>query len=187
MNSEAVLPSGATLVIQSKTKGEFTGGASSLYSPWLDISPTPFDTVSLWAAGISMTETPFVISLDSPSEKTTSRWFKETLPQMWKLLFLPREWKSDNPSQINPKNIEKMIGLLLNNLDFDTPSPTVVPTSRGGVQVEWHQNGVDLEIETYDSGKAEYFFCGSAGEQEGPVANMPGILRQFTKALRPGG
>jgi len=30
----------------------------------------------------------------------------------------------------------------------DTPVPSVCPTNRGGVQVEWHERGIDLEIET---------------------------------------
>ena len=29
----------------------------------------------------------------------------------------------------------------------DLPSPSIVPTSRGGVQIEWHVKGIDLEIE----------------------------------------
>ena len=29
----------------------------------------------------------------------------------------------------------------------DTLEPTVVPTSKGSVQLEWHEHGIDLEVE----------------------------------------
>ncbi|HEY3241769.1 MAG TPA: hypothetical protein VGM03_00330 [Phycisphaerae bacterium] len=32
-------------------------------------------------------------------------------------------------------------------LPDDAPAPAVVPTSRGGLQLEWHTRGIDLEIE----------------------------------------
>jgi hypothetical protein len=28
----------------------------------------------------------------------------------------------------------------------DAAAPTLVPTNGGGIQLEWHQNGVDLEV-----------------------------------------
>ncbi len=28
----------------------------------------------------------------------------------------------------------------------ETPRPSVVPTSHGGIQLEWHTRGIDLEV-----------------------------------------
>ena len=33
--------------------------------------------------------------------------------------------------------------------------PAIVPTSAGGAQVEWHDAGIDLEIECYPDGRIE--------------------------------
>ena len=33
----------------------------------------------------------------------------------------------------------------------ETPLPSLVPTSQGGIQAEWHQEGIDLEIEATSS------------------------------------
>ena len=70
-------------------------------------------------------------------------------------------------------------------LDPDTSPPAVVPTTRGGVQVEWHLNGIDFEIEAYDANKLEYFFNGPKGEEEGIIEDNPDILKQFTRWLKP--
>ncbi len=32
-------------------------------------------------------------------------------------------------------------------MQSDTPTPAVVPTSRGGVQLEWHTREIDVEVE----------------------------------------
>ena len=31
-------------------------------------------------------------------------------------------------------------------MDASIPTPQIVPTADGGVQVEWHQNGLDIEL-----------------------------------------
>jgi hypothetical protein len=37
--------------------------------------------------------------------------------------------------------------LLLSVTSDTVPKPAVVPTVRGGVQLEWHTRGIDLEVE----------------------------------------
>jgi hypothetical protein len=46
----------------------------------------------------------------------------------------------------------------LSVLDSGTPKPSVVPTSRGGIQLEWHRAGVDLEIEIESPDRVNVFF-----------------------------
>ena len=99
-------------------------------------------------------------------------------------MWLPRDWNSDNPRQIEPKSIEKILAVLLTILDSDSTPPAVVPTTRGGVQVEWHQNGIDLEIEAFNSSKLEYYFSDSNGEQDRTIEDDPAILKQFTGCLK---
>lgn len=63
------------------------------------------------------------------------------------LLVLPPNWDSYGAQPIDPRCIEYARTLLRSIMKPDTPAPAVVPTSQGGVQLEWHTKGLDLEIE----------------------------------------
>ena len=43
-------------------------------------------------------------------------------------------------------------------MDESTPAPQLVPTPSGGIQAEWHENGIDLEIETLSSTRFAFYF-----------------------------
>lgn len=88
---------------------------------------------------------------------------------------------------IDMSAIKSTLELLTKILVNDTPPPSVVPTWDGGVQVEWHCNGVDLEIEVSADQESEYYFFDhrSNEEAEGKVrGNVDQISRYVKKLLR---
>ena len=184
MTLDAALTWDRTFAICNKPKPDFAGGISSLRNSWLNIPPSPFDTVSLPEVGISLQEHEVVVSFRTTSEIRSAKWLNQTIAEIVRLMWLPRDWNSDNPRQIEPKSIEKILAVLLTILDSDSTPPAVVPTTRGGVQVEWHQNGIDLEIESFNSSKLEYYFSDSKGDKEGTIEDDPAILKQFTSRLK---
>jgi len=62
------------------------------------------------------------------------------------LLQLPGGWNSYNAKQIRKQNVTAALNLLDRIMRPGTPAPIVVPTVRGGVQLEWHTKGINLEI-----------------------------------------
>ena len=60
---------------------------------------------------------------------------------------LQANWDTYGALQVNRQCMVTAIVLLLTSSRPNTPSPDVVPTVRGGVQLEWHRGGIDLEIE----------------------------------------
>ncbi len=184
MTLDLALPSGGTFLIDDKSKPKFVAGISSLQDSWVYTSPSPFDTMSLLEVGVSGEENTVIVSFNTASEKSSAKWLSQTVVELVRLLGLPKDWNSDNPERINLKAIEKILALLLAILDSDSTPPVVVPTSRGGVQVEWHQNGIDFEIKAFNSSKLEYFFSGPSGEQEGTIENDPTTLKRFTRCLK---
>jgi hypothetical protein len=184
MNVDVALPLKGTFAIQHKLMSEFAGGISSLHNSWTPSFPYPFDTMSLPEVRVSMQENITVVFLKIAPEISSARWLNQTVPELVRLLWLPEGWNSDNPERINPRAVEKILMLLLAILESDSPPPIVVPTTRGGIQVEWHQNGIDLEIESFNSSKVEYYFSDSKGEKEGTIEDDPAILKRFTSRLK---
>ena len=95
-----------------------------------------------------------------------TKWFTSTFDAMV-ALFRGSSFPSPIPRSIQLKLVANMLTILIEVLDSQTPPPSVVPTWEGGLQVEWHRNGVDLEIEVSPSGNIEYFFASPDEEREG--------------------
>lgn len=85
-----------------------------------------------------------------------------TLDRIVELMELAPNWDSYGGSQIDPACILESVRLLLAVTTENTPLPSVVPTSQGGVQLEWHTNGVDLEVEVISPPR----FSASFGESD---------------------
>jgi len=67
------------------------------------------------------------------------------------LLNLPENWDSCGAAKIAPHKARQAIVFyetLVNEM------PSIIPTRGGGIQFEWHVNGVDIEIDIND--KNEY-------------------------------
>src|SRR4030042_439922 len=120
MTLEVALPSGRTFGLQNKTSPEFAGGISSLRNSWIRTSPSPFDTVSLPEVGVSIKENTVVVSLGSALEMRSAKWLNQTLPEIIELLWLPKDWNSDNPKHITSRVVERILAILLSILDPDT-------------------------------------------------------------------
>ena len=80
-------------------------------------------------------------------QKDPPTWLKETEEILRGFATLPEGWDSYGAKSIERHAIDSAIELLRRMIQHDTPQPAVVPTNRGGIQIEWHTRGVDLEIE----------------------------------------
>jgi len=82
-----------------------------------------------------------------------SRWLESDLWQysvrrnIAELLDLSDNWDSYGAAAIRPEYAASAIRLLQSIMDSETLAPSVVPTNLGGIQIEWHASGIDLEIE----------------------------------------
>ena len=74
-------------------------------------------------------------------------WVTPTVNALGRLLAMPRNWDSYGARPIDPASVGAAIELAFSLMTDSTPTPAVVPTSGGGVQLEWHTRGIDLEIE----------------------------------------
>lgn len=75
------------------------------------------------------------------------RWVEPTLRTLGQLLLLPTDWDSFGGRAVHPSCVWSAWDLLRSVMRPDSPAPAVVPTNRGGVQLEWHSGAIDVEIE----------------------------------------
>jgi hypothetical protein len=64
-----------------------------------------------------------------------------------------------------------------------TPPPQVVPSSSGGVQLEWHEKGIDLELHITAPYECEMWFRDSQNPQAQPISLE--ITNDFSELKRP--
>ena len=108
-------------------------------------------------------------------------WANPTIEAMLNLT-MTDIWTSGG-MRTQPAAVVSILRLLLEILDDHTPPPGVVPTWDGGVQVEWHRNNVDFEIESDPHGAIEYFFKDTDEEREGRVWDDFGQLAKYVQAV----
>lgn len=70
-----------------------------------------------------------------------------TIRALVKLLDLEYNWDSYGAPRIGIEGIIAAIRFVDSTFHDDMLAPSVVPTSGGGVQLEWHVDGVDREME----------------------------------------
>jgi hypothetical protein len=90
-------------------------------------------------------------------------WYAPTLAAAASLLQLPDNWDQHGASQVKPAIVQAAMTLLNSIMLDETPAPSVVPTVRGGIQLEWHTRRVDLEIEFISPDRMQVLFEGSDG------------------------
>jgi len=64
----------------------------------------------------------------------------------------PENWDSYGARQINIYPILKGLQVLSRIMQYNIPIPIVFPTTKGGIQFEWHMSHMDLEVEITPNG-----------------------------------
>jgi hypothetical protein len=99
-----------------------------------------------------------VISLGAHRRKPASRaavglgrsgtpaWEKEVVAALCRFLELPKGWDSYGGKPLRHDTGMFALQVLSDVISEAVPSPFVVPVATGGVQFEWHQNDLDIEL-----------------------------------------
>ena len=69
-----------------------------------------------------------------------------TVVKLFALRNLRAGWDSYGAQPIRQEIIERTAQWIPSILQASTPEPAVVPQAEGGLQLEWHRKGIDLEI-----------------------------------------
>jgi hypothetical protein len=73
-------------------------------------------------------------------------WHQEIVDTLCRYLTLPAGWDSYNGKPLRHDTGMFALQVLNAVLGPSIPAPHIVPGSDGGVQIEWHQNQLDIEL-----------------------------------------
>jgi len=84
-----------------------------------------------------------------------ARWAPSVAHALRQLRDLPPGWDSYGAHRVQEGAVHSAFEILWAIADDpQLPQPSIVPTSAGGLQIEWHRPGVDLELEIAPNGNA---------------------------------
>ena len=103
--------------------------------------------------------------------KARPAWFMPVLQGFADLATLTEGWDGSGAARIDRATINRALGAIEQLLPSDAPAPSVVPVPDSGLQIEWHRNRRDLEIEFSPGGAVEFYYFDedTEEEREGPI------------------
>lgn len=105
-------------------------------------------------------------------------WHDSVIKQLVELSKLDDGWDGFGAGPIGGDVITFACSVLEEIMSTSTPAPHITPMSNEGLMLEWHQNGIDLEIEIEKPGNVWMSFEDQIEhiEEEYPLSNDFGKL-----------
>lgn len=100
------------------------------------------------------------------------QWFPTIASKIHHLARLQDGWDGYGASAIDHDTLIFAVDVLGQFLRPSLPEPQIVPTSQGGLQFEWHINGVDLEIEVREPFSVGLYFEDLRAPDEEPLERV---------------
>jgi hypothetical protein len=99
------------------------------------------------------------------------QWEVEVIRRLVGLLDLPEGWDSYGAARIKKDAGMFALEILQKVMRPRTPMPQIVPTAAGGIQIEWHEKGIDLEIDVLGPYECELWYRDQQSQQA-PVSTV---------------
>lgn len=109
-------------------------------------------------------------------------WIQQTVDKLSSFTLLPKNWDSYGADRISLKSIATCIQLMGSVMTEATTVPEIVPATSGGLQLEWHLAGIDLEVEISPDGSVSVYFV-DVNDPEGEWEAELGYLENADLAL----
>lgn len=112
-------------------------------------------------------------------------WFMPVLKGFANLATLSDNWDGEGAPRIDRDTMNRALAAIERLLACDAKAPSIVPLAHAGLQIEWHRNGKDLEIEFSPSGRVEFYYYDeeTGDEHEGPVGTNFGNVREYMQRV----
>jgi hypothetical protein len=108
--------------------------------------------------------------------RTQPVWLASVIDRLAHLGRLPLGWDAEGGLPIDLQVLAESVGYLLRMIAHTrgrVAAPQIVPTSAGGLQLEWHQDGVNLEIRFDPTEPVQVYYRQRRTGEERDIAGLP--------------
>lgn len=121
-------------------------------------------------------------------EQPAADWLRAAIRRVEDLTALAPGWDGYGAKAIDAGVALQVVSFLLDHAYRTLPEPAIVPLADGGLQIEWHHNGVDLEIAFSDDEAAVFLEDHQTGlTEERPVDEASAVFSNVMGRLTAGG
>lgn len=146
-------------------------GFSCSASPWVSISPGATSLGEYFALA-PVPAQPYFALPSSPE------WMVDIADRYSHLSSLPPGWDGLRAKAVSRQSLYRSLDFLLQVAMLVQIPPSLVPTVSGGVALEWHKDGIDVEVEFPSTGPAFASVDAHESEFEGELdAGMSVLVR----------
>jgi hypothetical protein len=112
-------------------------------------------------------------------------WVESAIARLVELSELPAGWDSRRAAPIERTAIIGALQIMAEVMERSGPLPAIIPTVEGGVLLEWHRVGLEMEIEVEPTGDAYVMFQTTEGSKswDGTWESRRSAAREAVQAM----
>lgn len=117
-------------------------------------------------------------------QSLAAAWLRESINRVETLTTLRAGWDSYDGLPVSAEAAIQAVSFLVSNAHAELARPAIVPQADGGVQIEWHRGGLDLEISFGGTDPGVFFDDLVEGhDEDGPVESAATYLVRYQSRL----
>lgn len=120
-------------------------------------------------ASLDLSDRQLLLTIGRPE----AGWLYPVLARIQELDRLREDWDSYGGRPISGAVLEQTLRVLAATMEDDTPTPWIVPTSDGGVQLEWHDEPRSFEVSIASNLAVSAYFTDGAADEEVVEEDLP--------------
>jgi hypothetical protein len=117
-------------------------------------------------------------------QQGVSNWEPVAARRIFELMALPIGWDGYGGKPLARATAHIAINLLATVCREHTPTPSLVPMSGGGIQIEWHRGPIDLEISVCAPGQITVFYTDERQEGDGEEFDVVADYEPIARLIR---
>ena len=134
--------------------------------------------------GAAVTEYRTEARFTSPPVRTVPEWVRPTVNELIRIMQLPPNWDSYGAQPVQSVLVGRAVEILSRVMEENSPPPSIVPLNDGGLQMEWHLRGQDVEIVVCTDEPPTYYYHSDTGSaEEGLPSAAYARLRSIIQGL----